>query len=89
LAGRICASGPGRLELRTLGRGAVEVTWPGALPFELVPRELDDPAHRRVWGDRLIQLRIDASAVEECEVVCRRLNSQQQSETNTDARSGG
>jgi hypothetical protein len=85
VAGRIGPVEAGRLAVQTLAGGWMSLAWPEAIGFELVERTLDDPALRRVWGPRLTQLRLDATGLAACEVVCQRLPELNHSKTNKSA----
>jgi hypothetical protein len=72
LAGRIRFDQPGRVDIESLSGAMATLEWPAEIGYRLVAKDLDDPAHQRVWGGQLTQLRLDVSGREECTVECRR-----------------
>jgi hypothetical protein len=71
LAGRVLEAAPGHASIETLSGGLAMLTWPVGFGFSVVERDLDDPRHSRVWGERLTQLRLDPRGASESELACR------------------
>jgi hypothetical protein len=76
LAGRPLELGSTALRLASLAGATWELAWGEGPRARLVERPLDDPLLTRVWGDGLVQLRLDVSALSQARVIIRAVAAQ-------------